>query len=105
MQRLRVGDRVQVIAGRDKGKTGVVTRILRDQQRVIVEGVHVVTRHQKPDQAHPEGGRLEKEAPIHASNVMPVDADSHKPTRVKVVVDDDGAKRRVAVSGAELETG
>ncbi|MBW2522616.1 MAG: 50S ribosomal protein L24 [Deltaproteobacteria bacterium] len=105
MQRLKVGDLVQVIAGRDKGKRGKVTRILHKQQRVLVEGLNKVTRHQKPNQRDQQGGRLEREAPIHVSNVMLVDADSDRPTRVKAVRDDDGGKRRAAVSGAELKTG
>lgn len=105
MQRLKVGDLVQVIAGRDKGKRGKVTRILSKQQRVLVEGLNKVTRHQKPNQRDQQGGRLEKEAPIHVSNVMPIDADSDRATRVKAVTDDDGKKRRAAVSGAELKTG
>jgi large subunit ribosomal protein L24 len=106
MQRLRVGDLVSVIAGRDKGKTGVVQRIFKNEQRVLVEGINKVTRHLKPSQRNQEGGRIAQEAPIHISNVMPIDADSGAPTRVKIVVDEeDGTKKRVAVSGAELKTG
>lgn len=105
MQRLKVGDLVQVIAGRDKGKRGKVLRILRKQQRVLVEGLNKVTRHQKPTQRDQQGGRLEREAPLHLSNVMPVDADSDHPTRVKCVTDDEAGKRRAATSGAELKTG
>ena len=105
MQRLKVGDLVQVIAGRDKGKRGKVQRILQKQDRVLVEGLNKVTRHQKPNQQDQQGGRLEREAPIHLSNVMPIDADSDRPTRVKSSKDDDAGKHRVAVSGAGLKTG
>jgi large subunit ribosomal protein L24 len=105
MRRLRVGDLVQVIAGRDKGKRGKVTRILRSGDRVLVEGINKVTRHQKPSQRDQQGGRLEREAPIHVSNVMPIDAASDRPTRVKVTVGEDGDKTRTAVSGEDLKTG
>lgn len=105
MQRLRVGDWVQVIAGRDKGKRGRITRIFGKDQRVLVEGLNMVTRHQKPSQQDQQGGRKQKEAPLHISNVMPIDADSDRPTRVKMITDDDGNKRRAAASGAELKRG
>jgi large subunit ribosomal protein L24 len=105
MNRLMVGDLVQVLAGKDKGKRGRVTKILKSDGKVVVEGLNMVVRHQRPNQLNTEGGRIEKEAPLHASNVMPIDADSDKPTRVKVVVDEEGTKRRVAKSGADLKTG
>lgn len=105
MNRLKVGDLVQVVAGKDKGKRGKVTKLLKSGDRVLVEGLNMVVRHQRPNQLNTEGGRLEKEAPLHVSNVMPIDADSDKPTRVKIVVDDDGNKSRVAKSGAALKQG
>ncbi len=105
MNRLKVGDLVQVVTGKDKGKRGKVTKLLKDGDRVLVEGLNMVVRHQRPTQLNTEGGRLEKEAPLHVSNVMPIDADSDKPTRVKIVVDDEGNKTRVAKSGAALKQG
>jgi len=105
MQRLRVGDLVQVIAGKDKGKRGKITKLLKKDDRVIVEGLNMVVRHRRPDQRNTEGGRIEQEAPLHVSNVMPIDADSDKPTRVKFVVDEEGNKTRVAVSGSPLKQG
>ena len=105
MQRLRVGDLVQVIAGKDKGKRGKVTQLLKGDDLVIVEGLNKVVRHTRPSQLNTEGGRIEKEAPLHVSNVMPLDADNDKPTRVKLVVDEEGVKQRVAVSGSELKQG
>ena len=105
MQRLRVGDLVQVIAGKEKGKRGKVTKIIKDENRVLVEGLNMVVRHTRPNQRNTEGGRLDQEAPIHLSNVMPIDADSDKPTRVRITVDDEGNRQRVAVSGAELKQG
>jgi large subunit ribosomal protein L24 len=105
MNRLRVGDLVQVIAGKDKGKRGKITKLLDREDRVLVEGINMVVRHQRPNQRNTEGGRLEQEAPLAASNVMPIDADSDKPTRVKIVVGEDGTKSRVAKSGAQLKQG
>lgn len=105
MERLKVGDLVQVIAGKDKGKRGKVTEISRKTNRVLIEGLNMVVRHTRPNQRNTEGGRLSKEAPLHISNVMPIDGDSDKPTRVRITVDEDGIKSRVAVSGAELKQG
>ncbi|MFO0586557.1 MAG: 50S ribosomal protein L24 [Polyangiaceae bacterium] len=102
MERLKVGDLVQVISGKEKGKQGKITRILKDEGRVVVEGVRVQTRHQKPTQRS-QGGKVTKEAAIDASNVMPVDPQTGKPTRVKIKVED-GKKVRVAKSGTALGT-
>ncbi|MCC6526231.1 MAG: 50S ribosomal protein L24 [Polyangiaceae bacterium] len=105
MRRLKVGDLVKVIAGKDKGKEGRVTRILRDDDRVVVEGLNKVVRHTKPNQRDREGGKREKEAPMHISNVMPLDASTGKPTRVTSKVADDGKRQRVArKTGAELKS-
>ena len=105
MRKIKQDDEVIVITGKDKGKRGKVTKLLKSGDRVLVEGLNMVVRHQRPNQLNTEGGRLEKEAPLHVSNVMPIDADSDKPTRVKIVVDDDGNKSRVAKSGAALKQG
>lgn len=100
--RIKQGDTVMVIAGRDKGKTGKVLRILADKDRVVVEGVNRVWKHVKPSQRSPQGGRIQKDAPIHASNVMPVDPTTGKPTRVKFE-EREGKKHRVAIkSGTSL---
>jgi len=105
MQRLKVGDLVQVTAGKDKGKRGKVQRILKGGERVLVEGLNMVTRHQRPNQLNTEGGRIEKEAPLPISNVMPIDGETDKPTRVKIKVDDDGNKTRVSSTGNSLKQG
>jgi large subunit ribosomal protein L24 len=105
MKRLKVGDLVQVISGKDKGKQGKISRILTDEDRVVVEGVHMVTRHQRPSPRNQQGGKVTKEAPIHASKVMPVDPTSGKPTRVRVQKSEDGKKIRVAKSGAVITAG
>jgi large subunit ribosomal protein L24 len=102
MTRLKVGDLVQVISGKDKGKQGRVTKILGEDDKVIVEGLNTVTRHQRPTPRNQEGGKVTKEAPIHASKVMPVDPNTGKPTRVKVRVGEDGKKTRVGKSGAVI---
>lgn len=100
--RIKKGDTVMVIAGADKGKTGKVLRILADDSRVIVEGVNRVWKHVKPSQRNPQGGRIQKDNPLHISNVMPVDPTSGKATRVRYEVRE-GKKHRVAVkSGTSL---
>ena len=79
---LRKGDKVIVIAGRDKGKTGEIQKVIPELNRVVVEGVNVRKKHQKPTQANPEGSIVEVYAPIDASNVMLVDPKTKKPTRI-----------------------
>ena len=105
MERLKVGDLVQVISGKDRGKQGRITRLLLDDGKVIVEGVNVVTRHQRPTPRNQEGGKITKEAPIHACKVMPVDPATGKATRVRVQVGEDGKKQRVAKSGTPITQG
>jgi large subunit ribosomal protein L24 len=99
---IRTGDTVVIIAGRDKGKTGRILRVLTSKDRVVVEGINRVWKHVRPSQRNPQGGRIQKDAPIHMSNVMPLDPATGKGTRVKVEVRD-GQKHRVAVkSGTDL---
>ena len=100
MQRLVRGDLVRVTRGNDKGKQGRVTKVLKERDAVVIEGVNLVKRHVKAT-AQRAGGILEVEAPIHASKVMPVDPETGKPTRVRVKVED-GKRVRVAKSGATL---
>jgi large subunit ribosomal protein L24 len=91
-----------VITGADSGKTGKVLRVLTDRNRVVVEGVNRVWKHVRPSQRTPQGGRIQKDAPIHLSNVMPLDPTTGKGTRVRFAMKD-GEKRRIAVSsGADL---
>ena len=88
--------------GADKGKVGKVLRILTDKDRVVVEGINRVWKHVRPTQRNPQGGRIQKDAPIHISNVMPLDPTTNKGTRVKFEMRD-GIKHRVAgKSGADL---
>lgn len=98
---IKKGDMVVVNAGADAGKTGQVLRVLPDKNRVVVQGIHRIWKHVKPSQQNPKGGRIQKDAPIHLSNVQPVDPTTGKGTRVKFEVRD-GKKHRVAVKGADL---
>jgi large subunit ribosomal protein L24 len=79
---VRKGDKVMIIAGNEKGKTGVITKVLREKQRVIVEGLNIVKKAVKPSNENPEGGFVQKEAGIHISNVMLIDPKTGKPTKV-----------------------
>ncbi|HHU28467.1 TPA: 50S ribosomal protein L24 [bacterium] len=103
--KIKKGDKVRIMVGDSslKGKEGIVTKVLRKENKVIVEGLNVVIKHQKPNQAHPDGARIEKEAPIHVSNVMVLDPKTNEPTRVGYKFED-GKKIRVAKkSGARLD--
>ena len=105
MKKLKIkkGDTVYVNAGNDKGKTGKVLSVLKDEDRVIVEGVNIVSKHTKPNSKQPQGGIIKQEAAIHISNVNLIDPASSKPTRVGFKVED-GKKVRVAKkSGQEIK--
>jgi len=101
--KIRKGDKVVVITGKDKGKTGEVVRVLVKELRVVVQGVNIVRRHQRQT-AQQQGGIVTKEAPIHISNVAHIDPNSDRPTRVAWRVLEDGRKVRVAKrSGAPID--
>lgn len=99
--RVKTGDKVIVIAGRDKTKTGRILKVIPAEERVVVEGVNVVKRHTKPNMANPDGGIVEKEAPIHVSNVAIVDPKTGGATRVGYKFLDDGKKVRYAKKSGE----
>ncbi len=99
--RVRRGDNVVVISGRDKGKTGEVLRVDRERNRVLVQGVNMMKRHQRPTQTSP-GGINDFEAMIHASNIALVDPKTDKPTRIGFKFLDDGRKVRVAMRSGEV---
>jgi large subunit ribosomal protein L24 len=99
---IKTGDQVMVIAGADKGQSGRVLRVLTGKNRVVVEGVNRVWKHVRPSQRHPSGGRIQKDAAIHISNVMPIDPSTGKGTRLRFEKRE-GKKHRVAVgSGTDL---
>jgi len=95
LQRIRKDDTVVVIAGRERGKTGKVLRIVSKTGRVVVERVNIVKRHTKPRSAQTAGGILEKEAPIHASNIQPLCARCDKPARLGTKRLEDGRGVRI----------
>ncbi len=99
-QKIRKGDKVVVLSGKDKGRTGEVTRAMPKDGKVIVSGVNVHARHRKPTQLNPQGGIERKEAPLHISKVAIATADG-KPTRVRFE-ERDGKKVRVAAKTGEL---
>lgn len=100
---VKKGDQVVVIAGNDKGKKGVVKQVLVKSNRVVVEGVNVVSRHTRPSNANPDGGIIKKEAPIHASNVMLLDPKTNQPTKVGHRVEDGKKVRYAKASGATIK--
>lgn len=95
-------DTVIVITGKDKGKKGRVIAAYPRENRVLIEGVNMVKKHQKPNQQNPQGGILNQEAPIHVSNVMLLDPKSGQPTRVGYKVLENGDKVRVAKKSGEV---
>lgn len=100
---IKVGDTVQVVTGEDRGEQGKVLRVDHEARKVVVEGINRVFKHVRRSQRNPQGGRLEKEMAIDASNVMIVDPKSGQPTRIGVRYLDDGSKERYAKkSGATL---
>ena len=104
MERVKKGDQVVVVAGKHKGTSGEVLKVIPKQERVLVKGVNVVTKHIKRSQMNPQGGIDKREAPIHISNVMLADPSTGKPTRVRVKVLENGKRVRVAArSGEEID--
>ena len=106
--RIRKGDTVVVLTGKDKGRKGEVLKSFPEENRVLVSGVNIKARHTKPSQADPQGGIKRNEAPIHVSNVAHVDPTSGKPTRVgfKTIADGKGEQKKVRFakrSGVEID--
>ena len=95
-------DMVLIISGNDKGRRGRVLRVFPDQDRVIVEGIRMMKKHTKPTQRDPQGGIVEREAPVHVSNVMVVDPKTDAPTRLRRRSLDDGRSVRVAARSGEM---
>ncbi|RHW19209.1 50S ribosomal protein L24 [Sphingomonas gilva] len=102
--KIKKGDKVVVLSGKDKGKTGEVTRAMPKDGKVVVSGVNIATRHRKPSQANPQGGLERVEAPLAISKVAIADPKDGKPTRVRFETKD-GKKVRVAVKSGETING
>ena len=102
--KIKKGDKVVVLSGKDKGKTGEVVRSMPKEQKVVVSGVNVAVRHRKATQANPQGGLERKEAPLHVSKVAIADPKTGKATRVRFE-ERDGKKVRVAAKSGELING
>ncbi len=100
--RIKKGDQVMVLAGRDKGKTGEVLKMYPSEKRAVVQGVNMVKRHTQPSQAAGAGGIIEKEATIHLSNLAHLDPTDKKPTRVGTKVLEDGRRVRYAKRSGEV---
>lgn len=104
--KIHKNDTVMVMTGNSKGKTGKVLKVFPQENKVIIEGVNLRKRHTKPNQRNPQGGIIEKELPINASNIMVLDPKSNKPTRVgkQIIIDDkSGKKKRVRTSKSSGE--
>ena len=102
-RRLCKGDMVTVVSGDDRGKRGRILRMHPEEGRVVVEGVNLVFKHLRRSQQNPQGGRIRREAPVQMSNVMPIDPETNKPTRVRIRTVDDRRVRVTVHSGAELD--
>ena len=102
--KIKKGDKVVILSGKDKGKQGEVTKSFPKDGKVVVSGVNIITRHKKPTQMNPQGGLEKAEAPLHVSKVALQDPKTGKPTRVRFE-DRDGKKVRVAARSGELING
>jgi large subunit ribosomal protein L24 len=103
MERIKKGDTVVVTSGAQKGTTGEVLKVSPKDNTAVVQGINVITRHQKPSMTNPQGGIVKKEAPVDMSKLLPVDPKTGKGTRVKIKTDDNGASYRVGASGEKLD--
>ena len=99
---VKKGDTVEVIAGEHKGVSGKVLRVLTSSGKVVVEGINRRYKHVKQSRKHPQGGRVQKEEPIHISNVLPVNPKSARGTRVHFEMDGKGGKKRIAKDGTAI---
>ena len=98
---IKKGDTVYVNAGNDRGKTGRVLSVLVDKNKAIVEGINIVSKSAKPSAKHPQGGIIKMEAPVHISNLNPIDPKSNKPTRIGRKVNEAGKSVRISKKSVE----
>ncbi|HEY4521454.1 MAG TPA: 50S ribosomal protein L24 [Candidatus Paceibacterota bacterium] len=102
--KLKKGDTVMVIAGKEKGKTAKIVRVLREENRVLLDGVNLVKRHRRATRQGRKGQIVDIPQPLHVSNVMIVDPKTGKPSRIKITRGTDGVRQRIAVkSGQEIK--
>lgn len=99
---IKKGDTVKVITGDSKGKTGTVLTVIPEKRKAIIEGVNVVSKHQKPSASNPNGGIKQMEAPVHISNLMLVDPSSGEATRIGRKVDTDGKLKRYSKKTGDI---
>jgi large subunit ribosomal protein L24 len=99
---IKKGDMVQIISGEYKGATGRVLRVIRDANKVVIEGCNRKYKHVRPSRRNPQGGRVQVEQPVHISNVLPLNPKSSMATRVRYENNEDGSKKRIAVDGTEI---
>lgn len=99
---IKKGDKVQVLTGNDKGKTGEVLEIITAKQKALVEGVNVKHKHEKPSATNPNGGITKKEAPVHISNLMLIDPATGEPTKVGRKADENGKLQRYSKKTGEI---
>jgi large subunit ribosomal protein L24 len=99
--KLKKGDKVIVIAGKSKGSTASIVRVLPSENMVVLDATNLVKRHRKPSAQNRQGQIVDKPMPIHVSNVMLADPKTGKPTRIKISRDDKGSRQRVAVKSGE----
>src|SRR3989338_7771626 len=99
--KLKKGDKVLVVAGKSKGQSGAIVRVLVSANMVLLDGINLVKRHRKPSAQNRKGQIVDKPMPIHASNVMLMDPKTGKPTRIKIVRTKDGGRERIAVKSGE----
>ena len=100
--RIKKGDMVRIVSGNDKGKEGKILKVYPDADRIIVEKINMIKRHQRPNQTSPQGGIVEKEAPIHASNAMLICPNTKKSTRIGKAILSDGSRARVSKKSGEM---
>jgi large subunit ribosomal protein L24 len=100
--RIKKGDTVRVMSGNDRGKEGKVLKVFPDSNRVIIEKINLIKRHQRRSQNNPQGGIIEKEAPINASNVMLICPNTKKPTRIGKEILSDGSRARLSKKSGEM---
>ncbi|MGJ3875742.1 50S ribosomal protein L24 [Lactiplantibacillus argentoratensis] len=100
---IKTGDKVRVISGKDRGQEGTVKKVISAKNRIVVEGVNKIKKHQKPTNVNPQGGIVDIEAPIDASNVMYLDPSTNEPTHLGVRREDGKRVRYAKKSGKDLE--